>query len=406
MAYTDNSYPPIGDTLSYERGDGAKINLQVIQPIKLNSSVQTPMVVQPASVTPLTGKDVKKVKTSASIVVPSGVPIVINPSARVNMRNAATKGQRPTGNLPQFNDDAVMDHATIGGKYTAFILFYGDYHELHKKCLLSLLASTSRDRIDLRVGTNAVCRATLDLIEQYVSQGVITKHYCHPENAYKYPVMREMFYDESCPITTKWILWFDDDSICDVEPQWLNILSVHIAQHHKGKDCHMVGASYTWSANSKQRKILESRPWYKNRPWRLKDGHPSPSGNAIIFATGGWWALTTEAMRAADIPDLGTGLTHNGGDWQIGEQLYQAGYGLKQFNGKKQFIRTSSVDRRGVTVPTIDQLPRDAPPLPPMPAQPPSRPPVVQSPVAQPPVETPATVTIPPQPRLRRIVDL
>ena len=29
---------------------------------------------------------------------------------------------------------------------------------------------------------------------------------------------------------------------------------------------------------------------------------------------------------------------------------------LKQFNGKKQFVRTSSVDRRGVTMPTVDKI--------------------------------------------------
>jgi hypothetical protein len=124
-------------------------------------------------------------------------------------------------------------------------------------------------------------------------------------------------------------------------------------------------------------------------------GAGSPNGNRIIFTTGGFWAITTEAMRAADIPDLGTGLTHNGGDWQIGEQIYQAGYGIKQFNGKKQFVRTSSVDRRGVTKPTIDQVEQISTKATAIgPTELPKQP-VLKQPDA-----------IPPMPKLRKIVEL
>ncbi len=330
------------------------------------------------------------VRTSASIVIPAGVPITINPKARINIRDKS--GPVRPGQAKAFPDD-ILDHPTVGGKFTVFVLFYGDYFDLHKKCLSSLLATVPGKRIDLRVGTNAVTQPTLDMITEYVSQGFITKHYYHPENDYKYPVMREMFWDETHPIETKWVLWFDDDSICDVEPNWLNILGTHIAQNHKDKAAHMIGANFIWSTNERQRAILASRPWYTGRPWRGANGQPSPNGQKIVFAAGGFWAITTEALRAADIPDLGTGLTHTGGDWQIGEQLYQAGFGIKQFNGKKQFVRTSSVDRRGVTKPTIDQVARTHT----IPAQ---TPPVAASQAATP-AKPAATI-----PKLRRIVEL
>lgn len=349
--YFDPSYPPIHPTtMRYERGDGAIVTLDVKYP-QDHKTVDI-MAPEPAQ------DDIIKQHAKATITLPKGVPITINPSANVQTYSgpvAQRPGKSQTQNLV---DDTILDHAAVGGRFTAFILFYGgeEYYDLHKRCLTSFLETTPASRIDLRVGSNALNQKSLNLIESYAAQGFITKHYRHDENAYKYPVMREMFYDDSHPITTKWVLWFDDDSICDVEPNWLNTLGACIAQYHTGKDAHMIGASYVWTANVIQKQIMESRPWHKGRPWRLHNGRPGgPNANRIIFTTGGFWALTTEAMRAADIPDLGTGLTHTGGDWQIGEQIYQAGYGLKQFNANKQFVRTSSVPRRGVTMPTIDK---------------------------------------------------
>lgn len=334
--YTDGSLPPIQ---------------------QVGSTQEPPAIVQQSTSEPVkqTGVQPTRVRASTSIVLPRGVPIVINPRAKISTDGVKQPMARP-GQASDFSDDNVVDHPAVGGKVTACVLCYGDHFDLHKKCLTTLLATVPGKRLDLRVATNAAEPRTLELIESYVAQGFITKHYRHDTNDYKYPVMREMFWDASCPIETKWVLWFDDDSICDVEPNWFNILATHIAQHHQGTNAHMIGASFVWTTNQKQREILASRPWYKGRQWRGGDGKPSPNGSKIIFAAGGFWAITTEAMRAADIPDLGTGLTHTGGDWQIGEQLYQAGYGLKQFNGKKQFVRTSSVPRRGVTKPTIDQV--------------------------------------------------
>lgn len=339
----------------------------------------------------LGGGEQKRLKTSATITIPRGVPITINPRARINTTEGKKPGTKP-GQTPAYSNDDVVDHPTVGGKVTICMLFYGDFFDLHKKCLTSLLATVPGKRMDLRIGSNALGAKSLELIESYVQQGFITKHYRHETNDYKYPVMREMFWDDSCPITTKWVLWFDDDSTCDVEPNWFNILATHIAQHHKGNAAHMVGASFVWTTNERQRAIMAGRPWFKNRPWRDSKGQGSPNGSKIVFAAGGFWAITLEALRAADIPDLGTGLTHNGGDWQIGEQLYQAGYGLKQFNGQKQFVRTSSVPRRGETKPTIDQVARPSNIQQPAPAR--------KEPPAAPPAAKPTT------PKLRRIVEL
>lgn len=307
-----------------------------------------------------------KMATRARIAIPPGTSpqeflkrttFRVNPQAGLEGRGpghdpslvAQAPGMPHPAVVP--HDPAIFDHEDIGGGFTAFILFYGPdrYFDLHRRCLESFLATVPRDRIDLRVGSNELNAKSLAMIQGYVDQGVITKHYRHPGNDYKYPVMREMFHDQQHPIRTKWVLWFDDDSICDQTPAWLNVLVQKIIEHHRRDNAHMFGAPFVWTLQAGQKEWYESRPWHRSRPWRLHNGKPSPSGNKIIFCTGGFWALTHQAIVKCDIPD--PGIAHNHGDVIIGEQLYQNGFRMKSFNARKQFVLTSSVKRRGVTTP-------------------------------------------------------
>ena len=50
--------------------------------------------------------------------------------------------------------------------------------------------------------------------------------------------------------------------------------------------------------------------------------------------------MATEAMRAANIPDVRLG--HNGGDITIGEQMHQAGFGIRQWNRGKSLVSCPS----------------------------------------------------------------
>lgn len=352
--YTDDSLPPIN--IDPER----KPDL-----IATTAPAAAPLATPDTCVVPALEKPCGRAKTyrtsaRASVKIPQGAKISINPRGKLETRGKNAKqgvATRP-GGTREYSDEAVFDHTDIGGKFTVCILFYGpeQYFDLHKRCLESVIATLPKNRMDLRVASNALNQKSLDLIEGYVANGAITKHYYHQDNAYKYPVMKEMFNDPECPINTKWVLWFDDDTVCDVDPNWAFILTQHIINHYKKDNAHMFGAKFVWTTNEKQRMILSARPWYKGRPWRLHNNKPSPNGTKIIFVAGGFWAVTKECIENADLPDLGTGLTHTGGDWQIGEQVYQAGYTIKQFNGSKQFVRTSSVDRRGITMPKIDEV--------------------------------------------------
>jgi ADP-heptose:LPS heptosyltransferase len=245
-------------------------------------------------------------------------------------------------------DNDIYANPVIGGKYTVFVLFYGpsEYHALHMRCLNAIISTCPPRRIELRVGSNMLCEETAAVINRLVDHGVVKKHYQRTENVYKYPLMREMFYDPELPIETNYLLWFDDDSIADRNQQWLTHLTQTIIANPTAA---LFGSDMHIRLSPSQQAYYKSRPWYKGKPFRLKNQQPAPNGENTVFVAGGFFALKTEAMRAADVPDAT--LTHNGGDYTIGEQLYQAGYGVVGWNRQKQFIHTSSVKRRGEAQP-------------------------------------------------------
>jgi len=242
------------------------------------------------------------------------------------------------------SDDSIFDNPVIGGKFTVCVLFYGpaEYHDLHMRCLNSIITTCPPARIDLRVASNALCDETAAVLERLAAHKVITKYYRHNTNDLKYPVMREMFHDPDCPITTNYTLWFDDDSVADRNAQWLKVLAGTIIQ---SPDAGLIGADMILQLSAQQMQYYKTRPWYKGKKFRLRNGKPADNGQYAVFVAGGFFAIKTEAIRAADVPDVA--LTHNGGDYTIGEQLYQNDYGIKGWNRQKQFIHTSSVPRRG-----------------------------------------------------------
>jgi hypothetical protein len=270
--------------------------------------------------------------------IPLAPPLALSPE--VNFQP-----QAHTGILTAPTDDTIYDNPLVGGKYTVFVLLYGPptYHQMHTRCINSIIATVPQSRLDLRIGSNELCLQSVAFVDKLVEDGVVTKHYRHRTNDKKYPVMREMFYDPSLPINTKWLLWFDDDSIADRNPNWLRILSEQIVKNPTGA---MFGAKLFWNLSTHQANHYRRRPWYKGKLFRDKHGRPTPNGNIVHFATGGFWALRVDAMQACNIPDDTLG--HNGGDYTIGEQLYQGGFELRPFNGQKQFVHTSSVKRRGL----------------------------------------------------------
>lgn len=233
-----------------------------------------------------------------------------------------------------------LQHPLMGGKITIFALCYGDYLQLHRRCLDSILQTVPTEQLDLRVATNAVGEATLN----YLATLPITKTYIHYENQKKYPVMREMFHDPQHPITTRYLCWFDDDSYV-VSSQWLARLSEAIVNNHN-QGARLYGIKFTHSLQTKQQADwFKQAPWFRHKNWQLSNGAAVSNGNHVPFVSGGFWALASECVKSCQIPDVR--LNHNGGDITIGAQVYQAGYKIKDFNRGKVFVFSSGAPRRG-----------------------------------------------------------
>ena len=236
----------------------------------------------------------------------------------------------------------IFDDPAIGGKITLCVLVYGDYHDLHKKCINAVLNTTTSDVIDFRVASNEVCKATVKYLTELHESKKINVYYKNDKNLKKYPVQRAMWYDPEHPINTKWLIWFDDDTICDKRRDWLVDLANNIIQN---PDVGMIGPKYFYNVASSQLEFMKKATWWRGRALQDKAGNEIPNGNKVHFITGSCFALRTDVMMTCGIPDVR--INHNGGDWLNGAALWQNGFKLKSWNQNKQIVNWSSVPRRG-----------------------------------------------------------
>jgi hypothetical protein len=244
-------------------------------------------------------------------------------------------------------DLKVLDHPDVGGKLTAFVLGYGDHLDLIKRCLDSILANSPRERLEIRVGLNQPSKRVHDYVFGLHSQ--IRWVTVDDGDRRKYPAMRQMFWDRDCPIETRYVLWFDDDSHVN-SADWLQQLGKLIVENHAA-GVRMYGTKYEHDLMHYRRqgfrpeRWFREATWWRNRPLTVGGGREGPNGSKIVFCTGGFWALATDVIREADIPDVR--LNHNGGDICLGEQVHQAGYGIKDFCRGKRPVAWSDAKRRG-----------------------------------------------------------
>jgi len=258
---------------------------------------------------------------------PAGATGLIAPVRTVQEPPVALSDETPM-------DADIYDHPVLGGKVTVCVLCYGDYPQLARRCVGSILQTVPPSRLDLRVAGNECSEATV----AYLKTVPATKLYLHDQNRYKYPVMRSMLHDPKCPIETNYMVWFDDDTQV-INARWMQVLGRTIVDNHN----HNVGlygihmfTALTATLKKDQRRWFKSAPWFRNRPFQNRSGQSVPNGNCIHFVPGYFWAMPSRLIKEADIPDIR--LRHNGGDCTIGCQIYQAGYKIKEFNKGKSHV--------------------------------------------------------------------
>lgn len=298
-----------------------------------------------------------KIPTVSIVQVQDGNPVPIAPVQVSREPSVDSKVQQPYQKVhPQELTKSgvgqikrslpIMDNPIIGGKLTICVLCYGPYPELAKTCLSSILATVPAERLDLRIGLNDVHPDTF----AYVKTLPATKIYANNLNRYKYPVMRDMFWDAQRPITTNYVVWFDDDTWV-VTPNWITDLCHTIVENHPN-NYRMFGslmyhdlAMYAKNGNDPTA-WFKAADWYQGRNFRMRGSQKEqPNGSVIDFAVGWCWAVATEAIRKANIPDIR--LMHNGGDIACGEAIHQAGFNVKKWNLGKALVACPSREQGG-----------------------------------------------------------
>lgn len=228
--------------------------------------------------------------------------------------------------------------------FTVCVLLYGDFPELAERCLGSIVQQCPRERIDLRIGLNEVSIRTQAVVNNLViSQGWLNGEqdlYVATTNACKYPLMRRMFHDPDNPVTSPYIVWFDDDSYlvegASKQSLWLDRLAIEM------QTTNMAGAVYNQHFGGNQHLWVRDQPWYT--------GKTVAKGQKAVFATGGWWCIESAIIRKYDWPI--PALRHRGGDVMLGELLRQQGIKLNNFRdgvaiNADEEGRESKAPRRG-----------------------------------------------------------
>ena len=354
--YNNKTLPPIGSPLAFPP---AAKDTPTIQPafLDLFAMPSKPLPLLPEltpeaddalkkTVRPTSAKAVEKQKKAKK----QGKVTATTANGRAGRKKAGVPvlQGKLKGKPKKLSDPDPFDASIIGGRFTICICMYGDYHELHRRCLGAVLATTPKERRQIRIVCNQVCNRTLQWLSKLRDEGYVYRIIANPINRKKYPAMRQLFWDKECPIEDKWIVWFDDDSIADKDATWLRKLGQLIV-HTYNDGCRMFGAIRIWNFSTSQIQWIRSRPWYHGKYFQTKNGREAPNAQKVLFTVGGFWAIETAVMRQAGIPDVQIG--NNGGDYMLGEQVWQAGWKLRSWNERKQFVHTSSVARRGLSEP-------------------------------------------------------
>lgn len=237
------------------------------------------------------------------------------------------------------------------GKFTICVLLYGEYTALAGRCINSICMAAPQALPDgLRVGLNVVGKDTERYVQALVEAGWLRPQniYRASENIHKYPMMRRMLYDQAYPITTPYVMWFDDDSYVKDEmekasPTFLDSVAA-VMGNKASPDTHrlpaVIGGIYTLCLRPGQADWIQAQSWYGGVS--VKD--------PMRFITGGWWTARLEELRRLNYP--WKSLDHRGGDVMLGAACDQAGMILKNhrkgvaINADEQG-RESKATRRG-----------------------------------------------------------
>jgi len=204
---------------------------------------------------------------------------------------------------------------------TVGILLYGDYPQLARRCLGSILSVLPAGKSvvqEIKIGCNQLSTVVKEEVDRFADSvasrtGLRTTLYIPSRNVGKYPLMRRMLYDHDDP-PGRWFMWFDDDSYLAGynDAFWTTMLTA-------GEHADIVG-QYRWfmPAQGRQLEWLQQQPWYDPAV-----GLPPKRGSrpCFKFCQGSFWMARSSVLQKYNWP--WPELHHNGGDSLLGELCRQ-----------------------------------------------------------------------------------
>jgi len=233
----------------------------------------------------------------------------------------------------------------VGSAFCICALFYGSdslCYQFAQRIVNQSFCALGQCGAELRIGLNAVGEPTRQLVaetaQRYFAQSTIVD--C-PQNIYKYPMMRRLFYDK--PLTRQFVMWFDDNSYlaADLNTEvWLERVQRQL------NACAVLGSVYTGKLIGNQKAWVENQPWYAGK--EPKD--------YVKYVTDSWWAAKCAALVAHNWPPVE--IRHHGGDIMLGEFCRQHDLPLSHFrDGVAINANPSGIEgaksRRGFDAPPV-----------------------------------------------------
>ena len=230
----------------------------------------------------------------------------------------------------------VIAQTPFAGSLTVFLLMCGHNDNIQRECLKEIVKTRALQHITLRVAAVNIS----ENMKRILADAQADKVYWYSDERGKYRIMRDMFWDSEAPITTEYVVWFDDNAFIR-DSSWIIKLKKEI-KAQKLPNVAMFGARMIYKPESRVfssfDKWAKTSHWYRTAHWQTESGGVAPNGDCVHYCAGWFFALSTEALKNSNIPDKR--LVHRYGDIAVGAQLHQNGYLVKDFNSNKKLVYT------------------------------------------------------------------
>ena len=233
---------------------------------------------------------------------------------------------------------------SIPKETTICVLCYGDFPDLARRCIGSIIASCPAEKYELRVGLNECSPATIDYVQ---SVPEVDSIYLCRRNLNQCPMMARML----SRLDTEFVWWFDDDSHV-THPGALDY-RLRVARECQATvglwgEVYFNRTIAEFADEEELQSWLRRQSWYRGQPapcgrCKFEPGYRESGDQTWHFCAGGSWFARSRAIEELGWPPKS--LVKRSNDVLLGEAMRQAGYEIMHIGGVG--VAQSDAPRRG-----------------------------------------------------------